>query len=205
MDFAYYSNLKYQFRITRAVSRNVSSEEPEAGFWHENMGCQNCFSVLVQSIKNNFIFSEYYYWFMKQQMSLPVCLCMHACINGILRSPSFTTAPKGKGRQLFKVTEESEKRNENQKRGKWWQSNVLVLCLREQQQTQLLRSSYSILLQWYKVMTAYFDRLAVTYTAKDRNKLVRNFVSVASHPSQKCIYNNASDFAGHLFPALYFL
>lgn len=83
-------------------------------------------------------------------MCLLVCLCMRACINGILHSPSFSAAPKGGGRQLLKVTEESEKSNENRRDERdahGWQNNVLVLCHREQQQTQLLPSSYGTLLQ----------------------------------------------------------
>lgn len=52
---------------------------------------------------------------MKQQMCLLVCLCMPAYINRILHLPSFSAAPKGGGRQLLKVTGESEKNNENRR------------------------------------------------------------------------------------------
>lgn len=83
------------------------------------MGCQSCDSVLAQSIKTSSIFSGYYYyWFMKQQLCLPVCLCMRAWINGILHSPAFSVAPKGVGRQLLKATGESEN-SDNLKRQTW--------------------------------------------------------------------------------------
>lgn len=81
------------------------------------MGCQSCESVLAQSIKTNSIIFEYNYWFMKQQLCLPVCLCMRAWINGILHSPAFATAPKG--RQLLQVAGESEESNETLKRQTW--------------------------------------------------------------------------------------
>lgn len=121
-------------------------------FLTQTTSCWNCFSVLVKSIKNGSAFSECYYWFMKQQMCLLVSLCMRACINGILHSPSFSTAAKGRGR-LIKVTGESENINENQE--KWAQftgmiSNVLVLCYRKQWQTQSLPGFYSMLLQCQK-------------------------------------------------------
>lgn len=91
---------------------------------------------LAQSITTSSIFSGCYYWFMKQQLCLPVCLCMRAWINGILHSPAFPMAPKGMGRQLLKVTGKVRRtmriwRGKRDAQG--WQDNVLVLCHGEQQ------------------------------------------------------------------------